>query len=91
MNTCGQRQYIVGLERVHGRNADERGTLAVDVVLERPAEAQVGERDIVPVSFERGRDVLHAERFDAEEGAESVPFVPRDRAQQQDLHDGRSG
>ena len=37
--------------------------------------------------FERGRDVLHAERFDAEERTEAEAFVARDGTQQEDVHD----
>ncbi len=50
---------------------------AVDGGFER-REPQVGQRDAVPARFERGRDVLHAERFDAEKRAETEAFVARD-------------
>ena len=62
------------------------GPARAQVVLERAAEAQVGERDGVAARFERGRDVLHAERLDAEERAEAEAFVARHGTQQQDVH-----
>ena len=55
-------------------------------MFERRAEAEIGERDAVAARFERGRDVLHAERLDAEERAETEALVARNRTQQQDLH-----
>ena len=44
-----------------------------------------------PAGFERGRDVLHAERLDSEERPEAESFVCRNGAQQQDVHDERYG
>jgi hypothetical protein len=73
------------LERVHRRDADEPGTL-LQVVLDRTAEAKIDERDVVAARFERGGDVLHAERLDAEEAAETEAFVSRDGTKQQHTH-----
>ena len=55
------------------------GTQRAQVLLERAAEAQIGERDAVAARFERRRDVFHAERLDAEERAEPEAFVRRAR------------
>ena len=55
-------------------------------MLDRAAEAKIGERDRVPSRFERRGDVFHAERLDAEERPEAEAFVPRHRPQQQDVH-----
>ena len=77
----GQRQHGVGFERVHAGDADERGAAqgvtAMDRAFER-REPQIGQRHAVPARFERGRDVLHAERFDAKKWAETEAFVARD-------------
>ena len=70
-----ERQHVVGLERVHAGDADERRAAALQVVLDRTAEPQIGERDAMPAGFERGGDVFHAERLDAEERTEPEPFV----------------
>ena len=42
--------------------------------------------DAVAARFERGRDVFHAERLDAEKRAEAEPLVARNGTQQQDVH-----
>ena len=70
------REHGIGFERVHAGDADERGAGA-EGAFER-GEAQIGQRDAVPARFERGRDVLHAQRFDAEERAETEAFVAGD-------------
>jgi hypothetical protein len=84
-----QRDDFVGLERVHRRDADQIGARRADLRGERSAEAQIGERHAVAPRFERGRDVFHAERFDAEERTEAEPLVRRDGAKQQNIHASR--
>ena len=80
-------QHVLRLERVHRRDADEPGTL-LQVVLDRTAEAEIDERDVVPARLERGGDVLHAERLDAEERSETEAFVSGDGTKQQHTHGG---
>ena len=63
-----------------------RDARRADVAFERAAEAEVGERDAVAARFERGGDVLHAERLDAEERTEPESFVPGNGPQQQNVH-----
>ena len=55
-------------------------------MFERAAESQVGERDRVATGFERRRDVLHAERFDAKERSQPETVVLGHRAQQEYVH-----
>ena len=62
------------------------GTQRADVVFDRSAEAQIGDRDAMPVGFECRGDVFHAERLDAKEGAQPEAFVARNRPQQQNVH-----
>ena len=71
---------------MHGGDADEAGSRGAQVMLERAAEAQIGERDGVAARFERGGDVLHAERLDAEERSETESLVAGHGTQQQDVH-----
>ena len=56
------------------------------LLLERSAESQIGERHVWPLRFERRSDVLHAERLDAEERAQPEALVSGHRTQQQDVH-----
>ena len=88
-----QRHDVVGFERVHGRDADEahRASRGAQVMLERAAEPQVGNRRRVSRGFERGGDVLHAEGLDAEERPEAETLVPRHRTQQDYVHEGGEG
>jgi hypothetical protein len=79
-------EHLVALERVHRGNAHEIGPALGDDAGERPAEAEVGKRDAMPRGLERGGDVLHAERLDAEERAEAEAFVGRDGPEQEDVH-----
>ena len=79
-------EHLVGLERVHAGDADERRARASQLLLDGAAEAQIGDRDAVAARLERGGDVLHAERLDAEERTEAEAFVSWDRTQQQDVH-----
>ena len=53
---------------------------------ERAAESEVGERDAVAARLERGRDVFHAERLDAEERTEAEALVGGHGTKQQDVH-----
>ena len=62
------------------------GRDAANVRGERTAEAKVGQRDAVAARLERRRDVFHAERLDAEEGAEPEAFVRGHGPQQQNVH-----
>ena len=55
-------------------------------MLERAAEPQIDEGHPVAARLERGRDVLHAERLDAEERTEAEALVSRDWSEQQDVH-----
>ena len=50
------------------------------------AEAEIDDRDVVTARFERGGDVLHAERLDPEERAEAEALVLRHRTQEENLH-----
>ena len=85
-HTARERDDLVGLERVHRGDADQARTRRADLRRERAAEAEIGERDAVAARFERGRDVFHAERLDAEKRAEAEPLVARNGAEQQDVH-----
>ena len=87
-NAPRQRHDVVGFERVHGGDADEarRTTRGAQLMFERAAESQIGERHRVAAGFERGRDVLHAERLDAEERTQPETLVPGHRTQQEYVH-----
>ena len=85
-HALGERQNVVCLERVHRRDANELGPMRANVVLEGTTEAEIGEDDAVPARFERRRDVLHAERLDAEKGAKAEALVARHGPQQENLH-----
>ncbi len=82
----GKRQHVVGFERVHRGDADERGPGRAHLVLERSTEAEIGQRDAMAAGFERRGDVLHAERLDAKEGTEAEPLVAGNGTQQQHIH-----
>ena len=84
-NPSHELQHVVGLERMHRRDADEIRT-RIEVVLDRTAETQIDERDLVPARLERGGDVFHAERFDAEERSETEALVSGNGTKQQDSH-----
>lgn len=84
-HTPSQRQHFVGFEGVHRRDAHEPGTRNAQMFFER-AEAQIGNGHLMPMRFERRRDVLHPERFDSEEGTEAKALVRRHRTQQKDSH-----
>ena len=71
---------------MHGRDADDVGSGAANLGGERTREAEIGERHAMPARFERGRDVLHAERLDAKERSEAEAFVRRHGPQQQNVH-----
>jgi hypothetical protein len=81
-----ERVHLVGLESVHRGDPDHGGTRAPNLCRERPAEAEIGERHPMPARLERGRDVLHPERLDAEERSEPEALVRRHGTQQQDVH-----
>ena len=81
-----QGSDVVALERVHRGDADQRGAVPTQVVIQGTAEPQVRQCDPVPARLERRRDVFHPERLDAKEGAQPESFVPGDRAKQQDMH-----
>jgi hypothetical protein len=81
-----ERKDLVGLERMHGRNSDYRRARPAHFPLDRAAEAQVRDGDPVATGLERSGDVLHAERFDAEERTEAESFVLGNRAEQEDVH-----
>jgi hypothetical protein len=66
-HASGQREHIISLEGMHGRNADEAWACRAKVMVEGLAESKVGERNGVTVRFKRRGDVLHPEWFDAEE------------------------
>ena len=66
------------------------GRRRAHLVLERAAEAEIGQRDAVAAGFERRGDVLHAERLDAEEGTEAEPLVAGNGTQQQNIHARRA-
>ena len=85
-NALGERDHFVGFERVHRRDADEGGTRATNVSGQRTPEAKVDQRDAVAARLERRRDVFHAQRLDAEEGAEPEAFVRGHGPQQQNVH-----
>ena len=57
-----------------------------DVVLERSAESEIGQRDAWPAGLERGGDVLHAERLDAEEGPRPKRSLPGTGRSSSTLH-----
>jgi hypothetical protein len=84
-HATNQREHFIGFERVHRRDADQRWTRDAQNFSER-AEAQIGERHMMPLRFERRRDVLHAERLDAEERTEAETLIRRHRTQQKDSH-----
>jgi hypothetical protein len=79
-------EHVFGLEGMHRCHADEFRTLR-EVVLDRTAEAKIDQRDVVTAGLERGRDVLHAERLDSEEGTEAEPFVAWNGTEQQYVHE----
>ena len=81
-----QRQHFVGLEGVHGGDADQRRTDAPHQVFERATEAEIGQRHAVSLHLESRGDVFHAERLDAEERTETESFVAGNRTEQQDVH-----
>src|SRR5262245_3838701 len=81
-----KRKHFVGFERMHGGDAHQSRTRLSHVVLERTAEAQVSQGDVVAPGFKRGRDVLHAERLYSEEGAQAETLVSRYWPEQQDVH-----
>ena len=85
-NTPGQRHHVVCFERVHRRDTDEAGTSGAQLMVERAAESQIGERDRVAPGFERGCDVFHSEGFDAEERPQPETLVPGNWTQQEDVH-----
>ena len=62
------------------------GPARAELMLERAAEPQIGERDAMAARLERRRDVFHAERLDAEERAEPEALVAGHGTQQQDVH-----
>ena len=81
-----ERQRVVDLERVHAGDADDLRAQPCDVPLDGAPEAQVAQLDVVALCEQRRADVLHAERFDAEEGPETEALVARHGAQQEDTH-----
>jgi hypothetical protein len=81
-----ERQHVVNLERVHARDADDSRPDRREDALDGPGEAQIAQRDTVAARFERRADVLHAERFDAEEGTEAESLVAWRRTQEQKVH-----
>ena len=81
---------LIALEGMHGGNAHEAGAAGAHHVIERPAETQVRQRDAVSVPLESSGDVLHAERLDAEERAESETLVAWNRTKKQNVHEERA-
>jgi hypothetical protein len=81
-----QRQRVIGLERVHTRDAHDRRTRGSQEVVHRPAVSEIDDAGTMPSHFESSRDVLQSERFDAEERTETEAIVSRYRSQQQDVH-----
>jgi hypothetical protein len=71
----GKCQHFVRFERVHRGDADEGRPGFAHLVLERPAEAEIGQRDAMAIGFECRGDVLHAERLDAKERTQTEPLV----------------
>ena len=85
-HTARERDDFVRLQRVHRGDTDEARPCDAHLRSERSAEAEIGQRHAMPARFERGGDVFHAERFDAEKRAETEPLVPWNGAKQQDVH-----
>jgi hypothetical protein len=67
---------------MHTGDSNERGTGGPKAVVDRSAEPQIGYGRTMPPRLEGGGNVFHAERFDAEEWAESEPIVSRDGTQE---------
>ena len=61
-------------------------TSGAQLMVERAAESQIGERHRVAPGFERGCDVLHAEGLDAEERPQPKTLVPGHWTQQDYVH-----
>jgi hypothetical protein len=82
----GESEHLIGFQCVHPGDAHESGAGVADVMVERAAESQIGERDSMACGFERGGDVFHAERLDAKEWSEAESLVARHRTEEQDVH-----
>ena len=79
-------EYLVGLECMHGRDADERRPRCTHLSCERTGEAEVGDRHAVAARLEGRCDVFHAERFDAKERTEAEALVRGHGTKQQHMH-----
>jgi hypothetical protein len=71
---------------MHAGNPDKPGASGPKVMVDGSAVPEIGHGRAMTSRLESGRNVLHAERFDAEKWTKSEAIVLWDGAQEQDVH-----